>query len=779
VVPEPDPDEEVSVEEALENASVFDDLEGLAGSVDDVDDLGDVEGAGTFGDLFGGANNDPAGDGPTTEDDGEDFSIIRDRTERVDPESLQAELEEVSFGEFDDDDDMAIGELVELDPREGKEGPTDDPTEVEMADVFEGDTSQPFEIDESLGPEDRSDVGDVATAASDPTEIEDPETDADDIAVLIRNVSFDDPNGTTEAGPDPTTASEGSGVETGPNDGHDTEPDSDADAETVVTPTSDTDADSDVGVDLDVEPEDTPVDPTQDPDQDPNPDVEQTEDLDASGLDDVAPTTEDHPDATPGPADDPGADTDFERDEATVEFADSFGEAFGTGANEAGDVPTANTLDPVVGAPDGVPEAVEDDDGHVGGSVSVDVETADEMLALTERLLTAGSRLDRASNGVAPAVEDAIDEVTTAATELEETVRDARMVPIEEAYRGLSRVVRDATRGTEKRVNFETVGGDVELDRSVVDAVGDPLVHLVKNAVDHGVAPPEEREAAGKSTEASVTVRTERVGDEAVVTVEDDGRGIDPEDVRRRAVDRGLLDPAETPTEDELLDLVFEPGLSTAEEVTNTSGRGVGTDVVDRVVADLDGAVDVESNPGEGTVFRLTLPVSVAADELLFVKAGGRRFALPADAVDRVTDLDGNAVDDGTGTYAITRRTNAGVDGAGDDGGATAVEVEVEVERETVPFVRLAEVLDVEPSRGPGVAVHLREQYRRAVLAVDDIGQWRKVVVTPYTGFLDAVPGVDGATTLGDGEVITVVDVETLRPQDQDQDQDREDRQRE
>jgi len=287
--------------------------------------------------------------------------------------------------------------------------------------------------------------------------------------------------------------------------------------------------------------------------------------------------------------------------------------------------------------------------------------------------------------------------------------------------------VRDTARAQDKRVSLDVSGREVGLDRSVIDRIGAPLVHIVRNAVDHGIESPEGREAVGKDLQGTVEVRAERVRDGVVIEIEDDGRGIDVDAVRQRVVDNDLLsadEAADLPAE-ELYPYVFEPGFSTAEEVTDVSGRGVGMDVVDRVTSDLGGSVEVESTPGEGTTVRLRLPITVAVAEVMFVQSGEERYGIPMTAIGEVEPLDAGETDR--------------------------------------PLVRLAEALDTPGTHAEsGVAVRLRPETRDAALHCDRVVETREVVIRPFEGALGEVPGVSGATLLGDGELVNIIDVATI-----------------
>jgi len=215
------------------------------------------------------------------------------------------------------------------------------------------------------------------------------------------------------------------------------------------------------------------------------------------------------------------------------------------------------------------------------------------------------------------------------------------MVRVERAFTRIPRIIRDAARNEGKQINLILEGADTEIDKNILEAMNNPLLHLLRNAVGHGIEPPEERQARGKPAAGRVTVRAAQDGNRVVIEVSNDGRGIDPSTIRRAAVDRGLLNEqqANALSDTEIVDLIFEPGLSTAEKVSELSGRGVGLDVVRSVVNRFNGTVSVESTAERGTTFRIALPVTLAIGQALLVEVTGRQFALPLPSVNRIEQV--------------------------------------------------------------------------------------------------------------------------------------------
>ncbi|WP_439026126.1 Hpt domain-containing protein [Haloarchaeobius sp. DT45] len=375
-------------------------------------------------------------------------------------------------------------------------------------------------------------------------------------------------------------------------------------------------------------------------------------------------------------------------------------------------------------------------------SIRVDVEQVDRLLNLVEGLVTSRVRLRRTvEEGADPAeLDDELDELEDLTGELQDTVMDVRLVPVKMVVNTLPRVVRDISREQDKQVAFEMEGQNVEVDRSILDQISDPLVHIVRNAVDHGIEDPAEREARDKPAEGHVTLRVERARDQVVIEVEDDGRGLDADRLREEAVEEGILtdEEADALSDSEAYELVFHPGLSTASEVTDVSGRGVGMDVVKSTVNDLDGTVTVESEQGEGTTIRMLLPVTVAIADVLFVESGDEEFGVPVNAV---------------------RDIGPAVDVREEDGQEVIVDGD-----ETLPLIRLNEALETPgtPRNGDGMYLRIRSEVRPIAVHCDEVRGQQEVVVKPFEGVLGGIPGLSGATVLGEGEVVNILDVKTL-----------------
>ncbi|SFR43820.1 chemotaxis protein CheA [Halogeometricum limi] len=374
-------------------------------------------------------------------------------------------------------------------------------------------------------------------------------------------------------------------------------------------------------------------------------------------------------------------------------------------------------------------------------SVRVDVDQLDQLHELVEQLVTSRIKLRQAMEGETDQTGglDTLDELDKISTNLQNTVMDMRLIPLKKVFDKFPRMVRDIAREQDKRVRFNVEGADIELDRTILDEISDPLMHVLRNAVDHGIESPDEREANGKSRTGTIELAARREHDTVVITVTDDGSGIDADAVRSKAVSKGLATREELNElpDEEVYDYIFHPGFSTNDEITDVSGRGVGMDVVKTTVEALDGSATVTSTPGEGSVFTIRLPVSVAIIKVLFVRVGEREFGVPIKYIDEIS----------------RRQKVETVNGA-----------EVVVHEDAIyPLVRLRDALDVDiDERETGMIVRIRPEDRQVALHCDHVTRQEEVVVTPLQGPLSGTQGLSGTAVIGDGNVIPILDVSTL-----------------
>jgi two-component system chemotaxis sensor kinase CheA len=371
-----------------------------------------------------------------------------------------------------------------------------------------------------------------------------------------------------------------------------------------------------------------------------------------------------------------------------------------------------------------------------GRTVRVRTELLDRFINLTGELITNRYILQTAFRETRwTEAGEALDQLRRLIADLHHHVLQVRMMPLESITGRLPRLVRDLCRKSGKNVELRVAGEEVELDRAILEELADPLVHLVRNAVDHGI------EACG-----AVSVRAWREKDLVLLEVADDGRGMDPVAIRRKALEKGMVTPSQgrAMLDRDLLQLVCRPGFSTAAEITETSGRGVGMDVVKTAVENLGGVLDIQSEPGRGTRFLLKLPLSVAIIQVLLVECAGHTVGIPITRVLRTLDV------------------------AREDVRSSGRQMVISFEEEMVPLLSLRKMLQLpaRPSSGGSLPVVVVEGRRRKVgLVVDRLVGQREVFVKSLAFPLDRLPGVHGATVLGDGSVIFIIDPQSLLDQ--------------
>jgi two-component system, chemotaxis family, sensor kinase CheA len=327
--------------------------------------------------------------------------------------------------------------------------------------------------------------------------------------------------------------------------------------------------------------------------------------------------------------------------------------------------------------------------------------------------------------------------------ELQEQVMKSRMLPIETVFNRLPRVVRDVAAREAKQVELVMDGKDTELDRSVIEEIGDPLLHLIRNAVGHGIEPPAERVALGKPGSGRLRLSAAHADSFIVISLEDDGRGIDVERVKRTAVERGVVSPehAERLSDAEAVQLIFAPGLSTADKLSDLSGRGVGMDVVRANVEKINGSVEVRTRAGAGTTFTIRLPLTLAIVQALLVRVGGGTYALPIHSVTETLRIEADQV------HRVNQR-------------------EATLLRDTVlPLISLRQVFGIDgraSSDGSRLVVAVNTGNRQVGLVVDGLVGEQEIVIKPLGKLVGDIPGLSGAAILGDGNVALIVDVAAL-----------------
>jgi len=372
-------------------------------------------------------------------------------------------------------------------------------------------------------------------------------------------------------------------------------------------------------------------------------------------------------------------------------------------------------------------------------NLRVDIHQLDHIMNLVEDLVINRGRLKQiAEQHKIKEMDEAIGMVERSVSELQNLMMVIRMIPLNHIFNRLPRVVRDVAQYDSKEVEFVMEGGETELDRSVMDGLNDPLLHLIRNAVNHGIESPEAREKAGKNRKGFVKLTAHRDRDNVIIELIDDGGGINVEKVKKKAVEKGMIsqETADTFTTEQAIDLLFQPGFSTADKITDISGRGVGLDVVKRSIEALKGTIRVDTTPGKGSRFELLLPPTMAIVDVMIVRINGKRLGIPISSIVEVANFKRDETHHiGKGEAILLRDEVLQILWLNDMVGASSV----------------CEILIV-----------VQYEKRKCCIPVDLVEGKQEVVVKPLSSFIGNTRGVSGVTILGDGDVIPVLDVNTM-----------------
>lgn len=390
--------------------------------------------------------------------------------------------------------------------------------------------------------------------------------------------------------------------------------------------------------------------------------------------------------------------------------------------------------------------------GDRGQSVRVNVAHLDRLLNLMGAMVVNKSRLWRIQRRhELPDLKEALEEHDLILMDLQAGVLASRTVPVAQVFNRFPRMVRDLAREGGKEVDLVITGAEIELDRAILQEIGDPLLHLLRNAVDHGLETPAERTAAGKPARGQIRLAAVRHQGMVVITVEDDGRGMDPVVLRRVAVEQGFLtaDQAADLTDDAAFALIYRSGFSTAQQVTDVSGRGVGMDVVRRQMESMRGHLEIESQVGQGTRFSLRLPLTLAIIQALLVRVAEEIYAVPLSHVHRTVEVLSDQLQTRQGQPAAA------------------------LPDELLPLCSLAELVDLPPPDllaprdpdDPIYALVVGHDGQHMGLVVDELLGREEIVIKSLSGFLGRIPGLAGATILGEGEIVLILDVVGLLSQ--------------
>ncbi|MBF0481921.1 MAG: chemotaxis protein CheA, partial [Desulfovibrionaceae bacterium] len=371
-------------------------------------------------------------------------------------------------------------------------------------------------------------------------------------------------------------------------------------------------------------------------------------------------------------------------------------------------------------------------------SLRVDAAKLDILVDLVGELVIAQSRLSQLAAGIShPGLVAVAEEIERLSNDLRDNTLNIRMLPIGTTFSKFRRLVRDLSAEMSKEIDLITEGAETELDKTVIEQLGDPLVHLLRNSIDHGVEPPEERTAKGKPAKGTIVLSAEHAGGEVLIRITDDGRGIDTGRVREKALERGLLAPDARPSEQELFMLIFAPGFSTAQKITNVSGRGVGMDVVKRSIEQLRGKIEIQSAAGKGTTITIRLPLTLAIIDGLMIKAGEEHYIIPLALVEECVEFSQDMQSD-------RKRT-------------------INLRGEIVPYVRLREAFEIGGDSPPIeqiVITHGGDE--RTGVAVDEVVGQLQTVIKSLGKVAGNVPGIAGATIRADGSLALIIDVPGL-----------------
>ncbi|UMZ73384.1 chemotaxis protein CheA [Natranaerofaba carboxydovora] len=383
-----------------------------------------------------------------------------------------------------------------------------------------------------------------------------------------------------------------------------------------------------------------------------------------------------------------------------------------------------------------------------GKTVRVDIERLDKLMNLVSELVINKTRLEQIA--VTEEVQGLLktsEQFSRITSEIQNVVMQVRMVPLEQVFSRFPRMVRDLSRSLDKEVEFTIEGEETELDRSLIDEIGDPLMHLIRNSIDHGIEDSETRKKNSKPAKGKAHLKAYHNENNVVIEVEDDGKGMDAKIVRQKALEKGVIDTnqSEKLSDSEVLDLLFEPGFSTSDKVSDVSGRGVGLDVVKSKIEGLGGRVEIDSVVNQGSKFTMYLPLTLAIIQALMVKIEDEQYAVPLAAIEETTLLTSSDIDQVSGQDVLRLRDRI------------------------VPIVNMKDVLKFENDQSleedlneEKFAIIVSKGDKKAGLIVDELIGQQEVVIKSLGTYLGDIKGFTGATILGDGRVALILDVNSL-----------------
>lgn len=379
----------------------------------------------------------------------------------------------------------------------------------------------------------------------------------------------------------------------------------------------------------------------------------------------------------------------------------------------------------------------------IGKTVRVDIDRLDNLMNLVSELIIIKTRMDDLSEtSNTENMGETIEYLERITTSLHDAVMKVRMVPIERVFNRFPRMVRDLSKELNKEINLEMSGEETEVDRTVIDEIGDPLIHIIRNSIDHGIEMPEERLNQGKSETGTVILKSYTDGNNVIIEVIDDGKGMDYNKIKEKSIEKELIssEEGELLSQEEIVDLLFVPGFSTSEEVSDVSGRGVGLDVVKRKIESINGSIEIETEINKGTKFIIRIPLTLAIIQALLIKLEDEIYAIPLSSITEITSIKNDSIRDIQGQEIILYRGK------------------------TIPIVRLNKIMQLNTEKvvDEHVVVVVKKGEKEAGLLVDSLIGQQEIVIKPLGKFLANTKYLSGATILGNGNISLIVDVNSL-----------------
>lgn len=376
-------------------------------------------------------------------------------------------------------------------------------------------------------------------------------------------------------------------------------------------------------------------------------------------------------------------------------------------------------------------------------TVRVDIDRLDNLMNLVSELIIIKTRMDELSGQSTKAtMNDAIEYLERITTSLHDAVMKVRMVPIERVFNRFPRLVRDLSKDLGKEIDLEMSGEETEVDRTVIDEIGDPLIHLIRNSIDHGIEMPDDRVKAGKDKKGSVILKAYPDGNNVVIEVQDNGKGLDVSAIKNKAIQKDIINErtAENLSDDDIINLLFAAGFSTAEVVSDVSGRGVGLDVVKSKIESINGTIEVQTEINKGSRFIIRIPLTLAIIQALLVKVSDEIYAIPLSSITEITEIESEQIRDIQGREVVLYRG------------------------ETLPIIRLKEILDLEDEieKENLTVVVAKKGDKQAGFIIDDLIGQQEIVIKGLGKYLSKIKYLSGATILGNGNISLILDVNSL-----------------